>query len=189
MRNYARFFTEIDAASARARAMDINADAIKYGYIDYLFLYPVFLRPATVILLGGWPRICFAFSLPSCRSIAKGTDMTHRAACALRRDRNFVGFIVGRINRYFLCHKISSQEQRKRERERELFFLRAHYECRCVPHIEIAKPTHPVYVIYKFTSYGVNLQFTRCQSDRRLQRAMQRARITNIEVNSPPIPR
>lgn len=66
-RNYAHFFTEIDATSALGGGgsswmtkgggkrggeenMDINADAIKYGYIDYLFLLPRVLcassRPA-----------------------------------------------------------------------------------------------------------------------------------------------
>lgn len=66
--NYAHFFTEIDATGARwaeeevagwakgrgkgreEENMDINADAIKYGYIDYLFLYPVFFARAAAPL-------------------------------------------------------------------------------------------------------------------------------------------
>lgn len=66
-RNYAHFFTEIDATSALGGGgsswwakgggkrggeenMDINADAIKYGYIDYLFLCPVFFARAAAPL-------------------------------------------------------------------------------------------------------------------------------------------
>lgn len=66
-RNYAHFFTEIDATGAlggggsswmaKGRGkrggeenMDINADVIKYGYIDYLFLYPVFFARAAAPL-------------------------------------------------------------------------------------------------------------------------------------------
>lgn len=106
-RNYAHFFTEIDATSALGGGgsswmakgggkrggeenMDINADAIKYGYIDYLFLYPVFFARAadprcTIPRIERTARARFAFSLPSRLGLMQEerttADVTH---CALR---------------------------------------------------------------------------------------------------------
>lgn len=68
--------------------MDINADAIKYGYIDYLFLCLVFFARAAAPLhhpADRTARARFAFSLPSRRSNAgRKNDVGCDSLCSAR---------------------------------------------------------------------------------------------------------